>query len=167
MKKRTLIISAALAAILLSGLACDLASKPTPTPVPTATPVPVEEPAPTDTPLPTPTDEPAPTETPEPELEDVSEPEAEVEAPADPGGSSGGQGGAPADPGGGQGGQGDAPPLQPPTDCECTGDSLDCSDFTSQQEAQTCYLFCSLQGLGDVHQLQPDASGMVCLSLPQ
>jgi len=45
--------------------------------------------------------------------------------------------------------------------CSCTED-LDCSDFTTQEEAQLCFEYC---GPEDVHRLDADKNGLACESL--
>lgn len=50
--------------------------------------------------------------------------------------------------------------------CSCTGDSLNCSDFSSHASAQECFSYCKSQGKGDVHKLDQDDDGSACESLP-
>jgi len=47
--------------------------------------------------------------------------------------------------------------------CACGGDYYDCSTFSSPSHAQGCYDYCAAQGLGDVHQMDPDGDGLACL----
>lgn len=49
--------------------------------------------------------------------------------------------------------------------CSCTADLYECSDFASQEEAQACFDFCR-KFVGDVHQLDADGDGLVCVSEP-
>lgn len=64
----------------------------------------------------------------------------------------------------------EAPP--PPTPvlqsavCPCDADSLNCSDFITQSQAQACFNYCMEQGQGDIHRLDRDNNGIVCESLP-
>jgi micrococcal nuclease len=57
-----------------------------------------------------------------------------------------------------------APPAQ--TACNCRGPDLDCSDFSSQAQAQACFAACKSQGLGDIFHLDGDYDGKVCERLP-
>lgn len=50
--------------------------------------------------------------------------------------------------------------------CDCSGDSLNCTDFSSQSSAQVCMNDCIAQGAGDIHNLDGDANGLACESLP-
>jgi endonuclease YncB( thermonuclease family) len=50
--------------------------------------------------------------------------------------------------------------------CNCRGPDLDCSDFSSQAEAQTCFEACQSQGRGDIFRLDGDRDGRVCERLP-
>jgi len=50
--------------------------------------------------------------------------------------------------------------------CSCSGDSLNCGDFSSQSSAQACMNYCVQQGAGDIHNLDGDANGLACESLP-
>lgn len=59
------------------------------------------------------------------------------------------------------------PPDQPlDAVCSCSGDTLNCSDFSSHSAAQTCYNYCIAQGKGDIHNLDRDNNGSACESLP-
>lgn len=49
--------------------------------------------------------------------------------------------------------------------CACDGDSLNCSNFSSQAEAQVCFNFCIAQGAGDIHKLDENNDGVACESL--
>ncbi|NUM46841.1 MAG: thermonuclease family protein [Anaerolineales bacterium] len=53
-----------------------------------------------------------------------------------------------------------------PAPCSCTANTLNCSDFTTQAEAQACHAACIQAGVGDIHQLDGNADGMACESLP-
>lgn len=50
--------------------------------------------------------------------------------------------------------------------CPCDSDSRNCSDFDTQPEAQACMDFCVSQGQGDIHNLDGNANGEACESLP-
>lgn len=49
--------------------------------------------------------------------------------------------------------------------CSCTADLYECADFADQDEAQACFDFCQ-RFVGDVHQLDDDGDGRVCVSEP-
>lgn len=49
--------------------------------------------------------------------------------------------------------------------CPCSGDSLNCKDFSSQSSAQACMNYCIAQGAGDIHNLDGNANGQACESL--
>ncbi len=49
--------------------------------------------------------------------------------------------------------------------CSCSADLYECTDFTSQEEAQACFDSCR-RFVGDVHQLDDDGDGLVCASGP-
>lgn len=57
-----------------------------------------------------------------------------------------------------------------PTDqggpCPCGGDTLNCTDFSTQAQAQACMDWCVMQGVGDIHNLDGNADGEACESLP-
>ena len=53
-----------------------------------------------------------------------------------------------------------------PGPCDCLGNDLDCEDFATAAEAQSCYEYCLSKGYGDVHGLDGDGDGIVCESLP-
>lgn len=59
-----------------------------------------------------------------------------------------------------------APALPAQATCNCRGPDLDCSDFSSQAQAQTCFAACKSQGLGDIFRLDGDHDGKVCERLP-
>jgi len=49
---------------------------------------------------------------------------------------------------------------------DCSGNLYNCSDFSTQAEAQMCYDYCQALGRGDVHWLDDDCDGVACESLP-
>jgi micrococcal nuclease len=50
--------------------------------------------------------------------------------------------------------------------CDCSGNIYNCSDFSTQREAQRCYEYCLKQRGYDVHRLDRDKDGVACESLP-
>jgi hypothetical protein len=50
--------------------------------------------------------------------------------------------------------------------CSCLYNKYDCSDFSTQDEAQECYDFCREAGVGDIHRLDDDEDGIACELLP-
>lgn len=48
----------------------------------------------------------------------------------------------------------------------CTSDAYNCSDFSTQAEAQEVFNYCSARGFGDIHRLDFDGNGVACESLP-
>ena len=48
--------------------------------------------------------------------------------------------------------------------CDCTADTLECSNFDSQQDAQACHDRCLAVANEDVHGLDEDSDGVVCES---
>lgn len=50
--------------------------------------------------------------------------------------------------------------------CGCSFNQYNCSDFSTQAEAQACYNYCVSQGAGDIHGLDSDDDGEACESLP-
>jgi micrococcal nuclease len=58
------------------------------------------------------------------------------------------------------------PVSVPQSTCNCRGPDLDCSDFSSQAQAQACFAACKSQGLGDIFRLDGDHDGRVCERLP-
>ncbi len=50
--------------------------------------------------------------------------------------------------------------------CPCSHDIYDCKDFSTHEEAQTCYAYCVYSGWGDAHNLDNDGDGIVCKGLP-
>lgn len=60
-------------------------------------------------------------------------------------------------------------PKQKPiarSDCDCSGNLYNCSDFATQRQAQGCYELCKRVKGSDVHKLDGDKDGRVCESLP-
>jgi len=57
-------------------------------------------------------------------------------------------------------------PTLPAAVCDCSGDIYNCSDFSTQAEAQACYDYCWSLGCGDIHRLDGDNDGIACESLP-
>jgi hypothetical protein len=62
-------------------------------------------------------------------------------------------------------------PTNPPAGggnavCPCGGDSLNCGDFSTQADAQACMNYCVSVGAGDIHNLDGNADGVACESLP-
>ncbi|HSG16516.1 MAG TPA: hypothetical protein VLE70_09360 [Anaerolineae bacterium] len=47
--------------------------------------------------------------------------------------------------------------------CSCSADLYQCADFASQEQAQACFDFCS-SFMGDIHRLDDDGDGRVCLT---
>lgn len=61
----------------------------------------------------------------------------------------------------------EAPPVvltiaAPP--CDCSGDTLNCSDFATTKDATMCYDYCMATVGTDVHQLDRDGDGQFCES---
>lgn len=50
--------------------------------------------------------------------------------------------------------------------CPCEADTLNCSDFDTQPEAQACFDWCVSQGAGDIHRLDANNDNVACESLP-
>lgn len=59
-------------------------------------------------------------------------------------------------------------PNNPPAAavCSCSGDSLNCGDFSSHANAQACFNYCVSVGAGDIHGLDGDSNGLACEKLP-
>jgi hypothetical protein len=54
-----------------------------------------------------------------------------------------------------------------PGPCPCEANTLNCSDFATQPEAQACHDHCEALGKGDIHGLDGnDDDGRACESLP-
>jgi hypothetical protein len=49
--------------------------------------------------------------------------------------------------------------------CDCSSDNYNCGDFSSQEDAQSCYDYCIDETGRDIHQLDNDGDGVVCESL--
>ena len=57
--------------------------------------------------------------------------------------------------------------TNPPSgSCNCTGPDLDCTDFSSHAQAQSCFNYCVDLGYGDVFGLDRDNDGVACETLP-
>lgn len=53
-----------------------------------------------------------------------------------------------------------------PSDCTCSGNTYNCSHFSTQKRAQSCYDYC-LELVGrDVYRLDGNGDGIVCETLP-
>lgn len=53
------------------------------------------------------------------------------------------------------------------SDCDCSGDSFKCDDFSTHDEAQACYQHCLSAVGSDIHRLDGnDNDGLACESLP-
>ena len=50
--------------------------------------------------------------------------------------------------------------------CSCSGNTLNCGDFSTHLQAQACYDYCVSLGRGDVHGLDNDNDGLACENLP-
>ncbi|MEZ4641773.1 MAG: excalibur calcium-binding domain-containing protein [Chloroflexota bacterium] len=57
-------------------------------------------------------------------------------------------------------------PTAPPACGICSYDAYNCSDFSTQAQAQACYEYCLGQVGYDVHRLDADDDGVACESLP-
>ncbi len=58
------------------------------------------------------------------------------------------------------------PTVAPAADvCPCSGDTLNCSDFSGHGSAQACFNYCVSVGAGDIHRLDQDGDGDACESL--
>lgn len=56
-------------------------------------------------------------------------------------------------------------PTNPPpggSTCSCSGDTYNCTDFSSHSSAQACFNYCVEQGAGDIHRLDQDNDGDAC-----
>lgn len=55
-------------------------------------------------------------------------------------------------------------PTLPPQSavCSCSGDTLNCGDFSSHSSAQACFNYCISQGRGDIHRLDGNNDGTAC-----
>jgi len=57
-------------------------------------------------------------------------------------------------------------PTSPPPvisgSCSCSGDNLNCSDFSDHSSAQACFDYCIQQGAGDINKLDQDNDGDAC-----
>lgn len=52
-----------------------------------------------------------------------------------------------------------------PPICDCSGDLLNCADFSNPQDAQKCYAYCLSSVELDIHLLDGDENGVVCESV--
>ncbi|MEA2088732.1 MAG: thermonuclease family protein [Patescibacteria group bacterium] len=52
------------------------------------------------------------------------------------------------------------------TECDCSGNLYNCSDYSTQVEAQSVYDCCIKKVGSDIHKLDADDDGVVCESLP-
>lgn len=64
-----------------------------------------------------------------------------------------------------------ATPTQAPTSTSemqyiCDHDAYNCSDFSTQAQAQAVYEYCKRLGFGDVHHLDSDSDDVACEALP-
>jgi micrococcal nuclease len=50
--------------------------------------------------------------------------------------------------------------------CSCSGNTYNCGDFSTHNQAQACYNYCISEGRGDIHRLDGDNDGLACESLP-
>ena len=57
-------------------------------------------------------------------------------------------------------------PTRRPGVCACYADLYNCSDFSTQAEAQACFDYCMTTVGYDVHRLDGDGDGIACESLP-
>ena len=57
-------------------------------------------------------------------------------------------------------------PTQPSGTCSCSGDTLNCDDFSTRVQAQACYDHCMAVVGYDIHNLDNDGDGEACESLP-
>ena len=48
--------------------------------------------------------------------------------------------------------------------CDCKGPDLDCSDFATRLDAQTCYSYCKKLGFGDIFLIDIDHDGYACIN---
>jgi hypothetical protein len=56
-------------------------------------------------------------------------------------------------------------PIPITSTCACTTNTYNCADFSNQAEAQACYDRC-FPTAGDIHFLDSDEDGKVCITLP-
>jgi len=57
------------------------------------------------------------------------------------------------------------PQTTPSASCNCSGPDLDCSDFASHSEAQSCFDYCYSQVGYDIFRLDADSDGSACEAL--
>jgi hypothetical protein len=58
-----------------------------------------------------------------------------------------------------------SPTVTPEPVCDCTTNTYDCSDFSTQAQAQACFNTC-FPTKGDIHLLDSNSDGQACESLP-
>ena len=59
------------------------------------------------------------------------------------------------------------PVVAPAAVCDCSGNNLNCGDFGTHSEAQSCYDYCRATVGADIHDIDGnDADGLACESLP-
>jgi beta-lactamase superfamily II metal-dependent hydrolase len=58
-----------------------------------------------------------------------------------------------------------APAISSSGACNCNGPDLNCKDFSSRSDAQSCFDYCKSQGKGDCFNLDKDSDGSVCESM--
>lgn len=56
--------------------------------------------------------------------------------------------------------------ILPVAACDCSGNSLNCGDFTRRSEAQACFDYCMATVGSDVHELDANNDRVACESLP-
>lgn len=54
------------------------------------------------------------------------------------------------------------PPQNIPQNCSCQGDTLNCTSFPTQSEAQTCFDYCQSLGYDDPNELDRDDDKIAC-----
>jgi len=59
------------------------------------------------------------------------------------------------------------PTATPSAAYDCSRNRYNCSDFSTQAEAQRVYLFCLAKVGTDIHRLDSDDDGVACESLPR
>ncbi len=58
-----------------------------------------------------------------------------------------------------------SPTPQPvASSCDCQGPDLDCADFATRADAQTCYNTCKKLGFGDIFLIDIDHDGIACIN---
>jgi hypothetical protein len=59
-----------------------------------------------------------------------------------------------------------APSGSLPGICSCSGDNLNCSDFSDHDSAQACFDYCMAQGAEDINMLDENNNNDACEGLP-